>query len=203
MAAPKLPTLSDNEVTLLVAQAINGPYGNRIIEGEQLLNLRRVKWSTLSPQRQAYLQNVVAPAVILTYRTHGGLTNREEDYAVCELENDNLRAILRWVDEQLPVDLHNALVEKMAPNLMQGGITTDGQDDLEAENAKIRRQIMELTEHVQRLIDLGRIPDDPMYLARLDHLLSQLREWEPKRPLMERVEGRPNVFRPIRGGVDE
>ena len=127
----------------------------------------------------------------------------QEDYDNCEAENRNLRDALAWASERLSVADQDVLETRLADKPIEdGGVTGTTRED---ERQDMVELIVKLVAHVEPLtqqsLPAAFASHHPYWMARLDLLLNQAREYQPKHPLMRRIGGHPNVFAPVRGKV--
>lgn len=125
------------------------------------------------------------------------LARKQEDYETCERENDNLRDALAWAAQRLNAQDKDRLERYLSRSLDDGGVTgTQHEDDLH----DVASLLKKLVAHVEPLTDDHSFLKNAanMWFGRLDALLNQAREHEPKHPLMRRVGGNPNVFEIVR-----
>jgi HPt (histidine-containing phosphotransfer) domain-containing protein len=120
----------------------------------------------------------------------------DEDYALAERENDNLRRILRRFVPLLAEPHREALAAELDRPIDEGGVVEDAHDDaVERENAMVKL-LAAIAKHFEPAAEGQTLP--PNWHARADHLLNQAREYTPRRPLMKRVGTYPNVYEIVR-----
>lgn len=127
-----------------------------------------------------------------------------EDIEICELENRNLRTALAAALSLLPDITKDEIEKKLDLSLDDGGVTGTTAEEERQEVVQLLCAITEHTErliHAQRIIDVKGTPFAQSWYGRLDHLLTQARQYQPKHPAMVRVGGHPNVFAPVRRRV--
>lgn len=120
----------------------------------------------------------------------------QEDYDLCEKENNNLRSALAWAASKLTDADRDALEAR----LDDGDVTGTAAEDERHEMVLV---LGKLVEHVEPLLETEPllVIRRPYWSARLDHLLNEARGHGPKHPVLRRLGGHPNVFAPVRGAV--
>jgi len=126
------------------------------------------------------------------------MTISKHDYELCEKENENLRAILRWIVPFLPSEHLEKLSVKLARPIESGGVAEDEHDDVQEENRCMAKILAQIAEHFQPALDDWEQKRPIVWFQRADHLLNLAREFEPKEPLMKRVGNYPNVYKLIK-----
>lgn len=122
-----------------------------------------------------------------------------EDYDLCDMENGNLRVILRWVVPLLAPAHREELAAKLSASSERGGVTADHVDDRAEEVAARDKLIASMATALQQVIDIkGLAQMGIMWHQRADYLITQAAGYEPKRPLMKRVGDYPNVYEIVR-----
>lgn len=128
------------------------------------------------------------------------LEMRELDLELAEKENKTLRATLSYIMQWVPDCIQDSVEKKFEADLENGGVTGS---EIEEERIDMIKLITALIQHVEPLMNVAVIGrnDGTIYpenwYGRLDHLLTELRQYEPKHPLMSRLGN--NVYAPAKG----
>ncbi len=111
---------------------------------------------------------------------------KREDYELAELENANLRQILRSVLPHLPETQHKELALALNRPIEAGGVVPDGVEDAEAELGVLHALLGRLVAHLEKVLPPDGSPvkqPDDRWFADLDPLLNHARGYEAPDPV--------------------
>lgn len=105
-------------------------------------------------------------------------------YDNSELENTNLRTLLRWCLPQLSERARAELGQKLSAPLNSGGIVPDYLEDLEQEYARVVGLLDRLVAHLEKIAPpdgTAAPPPDDAWFRDLEPLLNAARAYEEPR----------------------
>jgi hypothetical protein len=88
-------------------------------------------------------------------------------YQAAELEISNVRHLLLWAAERLPLEHRKDLAQRLNRSLVEGGVTVDPSEDKSVEDREFLNTIDSILLSFERTLKVGQMPHNALFMGRL------------------------------------